>query len=391
MSVRRRKFLGGLAAVGGATLLGVPNGSAQSDDQWPAEPFPRPDIDTRVLPARFKYTQPVIDVHTHFYATEFVDLVVKEGGANGGTITGPNSDGEYTLAGGGYYPFQGGSTFSREMMDLEYMLEMQQWRGRVDKHVLQMTHPMAYWAPPEFELRLSQAQSAGCVRAHNKYPKNFLGTIMLPMRDPKMAVQELERAAKLPGMHGINMAEHIRGTNVGDKSFWPVWERCEALGLPIIFSNLDPIGGDRLVQGGISMINSLGNPFEATVAGMSMILSGALDEFPNLQMMLPHAGGALPWLVWRTDFSMARGAFKHVKQRKASDYLRRFHYDLILSSPKLMRTLIDLVGADRIVCGTDWPRSWVKRPVEYVESIPGITQREAQMILCENPARLLGL
>jgi predicted TIM-barrel fold metal-dependent hydrolase len=57
-----------------------------------------------------------------------------------------------------------------------------------------------------------------------------------------------------------------------------------------------------------------------------------------------------------------------------------------------MRTLIDMVGADRVVCGTDYPQGMaVRKPVEFVESIPGFTQRERELILCENPARLLRL
>ncbi|MGA7792614.1 MAG: hypothetical protein WCA19_06200 [Candidatus Acidiferrales bacterium] len=77
---------------------------------------------------------------------------------------------------------------------------------------------------------------------------------------------------------------------------------------------------------------------------------------------------------------------------RASDYLRRFQYDLALHDPKLTRMLIDLVGADRVVCGTDFPQGMaIKKPVGYVEAILEITEKECQLILCENPARLLRL
>ena len=395
MSIGRREFLAGLGAVGGASLLRPAAAAAQQAAAQ--QPYPRPDLQERALPRRFTYSQPVIDAHTHFYAKEFVDLAVKEGEANGAEITGPNENGGYRLRawGAGYYPYNG-STFdpTNPKMDLEAAIKGMDERG-VDIHVMQMTHPKVYWAPPEFGLRLSEAQNNGLSAAHLKYPDRIFGSIMLPLQDPKLALQELERAVKLPGMHGINLAEHIKGTNLGDKRFWPVWERCEALGQPLVLHNLDPLATDRLHQGGVNMMNSLGNPFEATVAPFSLIFSGALDEFPNLDVFLPHAGGAFPWLVWRSDYTMARsGGFggSSLGQPRASDYLRRFHYDLILHSPKYMRILVDMVGADRVTCGTDWPQGMaVWRPVEYVESIPGITQREAQQILCENPARLLRL
>ncbi len=393
MSIGRRKFLGGLAAAGGATLLRPSGGEAQAQTQ--EQPYPRPDLATRALPRRFKYSKPVIDAHTHHYAKEFVDLVIKEGPANGAEITGPDPNGEYRIRamggghGAGYYPY-GGSTFNKNLSDIEFQIKGMHERD-VEMHAIGMTHPKVYWAPPQFALRLSQAQNNGVSAIHVKYPKQFVGQIMLPLQDLHLSMQELERASKLPGMRGINMAQHVNGLNISDKSFWPLWARCAELGHPLVLHNLDPLGADRLYQGGLDMMNNLGNPFEATVASMALILSGTLDEIPNLEVYLPHAGGALPWLVWRTDYTMQRGGgFKGLKQRRASDYLRRFHYDLILHSPKYMRTLIDMVGADRVTCGTDFPQGMaVWRPVEYVESIPGITQKEAELILCENPARLL--
>ena len=378
MSVERREFLAGLAAVGGATLLGSAEASVQRQGS--------------------RYTAPVVDAHAHYYSPEFVSMMVKEGGTNGAVIKGPDKNGEYTAVvpnpapgDDGYLWYSpNGSTFTRNMTDLDFMIQLMDGRG-IDMYALSMTHPKVYWASPEFGLRLSQAQNDGVSAATLKYPKRFVGTIMLPMQSPKLAVQELERASKLPGMRAINLGEHINGTNLSDKAFWPVWERCEALGLPLFWHNINPFGHLRLNQGGIDMMNNLGNPFEATLASMAFILSGALDAFPKLEIYLPHAGGALPWLVWRTDHAMAgNNQFKNLKLPRASDYLRRFHYDLILHSPKLMRTLIDLVGADRVVCGTDYPQGMaVMKPVEYVESIPGITQRERELILCENPARLL--
>lgn len=392
MKNRRREFLTGLAALSGGTLVPpLPIGAGQSAT---VTEYPRPDLRERAVPRRFSYSQPVVDAHTHFYAKEFVELAVSEGESNGAEVTGPDENGRYRLKawGAGYYPYNG-STFdpSDPKMDLEAALRGMDERG-VDVHVMQMTHPKVYWAPPEFGLRLSQAQNDGLSAAHLKYPKRFYGSIMLPLQSPKLALQELERAAKLPGMRGINLAQHINGTNLGDERFWPIWERCEALGQPLVLHNLDPFGADRLYQGGVNLMNTLGNPLEATLAAFSLIMSGALDEFPRLDVFLPHAGGAFPWLVWRMDYTMAERSSSSLKQRRASDYLRRFHYDLILHSPKYMRVLIDMVGADRVTSGTDWPqRMAVWRPVEYVESIPEITQSEAQQILCENPSRLLNL
>lgn len=358
--------------------------------------YPRQDLRDRPVPQRFAYPRPVIDAHTHFFASEFVELAVREGSANHAQVTGPDRDGCYTLRaigrghGAGYYPYDG-SRFSPELTDVGRQIEGMDDRG-VDLHSVGMTHPKVYWAPPEFALRLSQAQNDGLSALHRRHPDRFLGQIMLPLQDVNLSLEELERAAALPGLRGINLGHHVNGLNISDRSFWPLWRRCEELDQPLMLHNIDPLAPDRLYQGGVDLMNTLGNPFEATLVAVSMIAGGMLDALPDLDVYLPHAGGALPWLVPRVDYYMWRGHLAGLTLDRASDYLRRFHYDLILHHPDLMRTMIDIVGADRIVSGTDWPQSMaVWRPIEYVEAIPGVTQREAEQILCDNPAKLLRL
>ena len=171
-------------------------------------------------------------------------------------------------------------------------------------------------------------------------------------------------------MRAVFIAEHINGKNLHEKEFWPIYERAEALGLPLFLTNLYPSGAERMKD--FFMINVLGNPQEAGYAATSLVCGGVLDAFPKLEVFLPHAGGTFPWLIGRLDLGIKVSAeLKHMK-KPASEYLRRFHYDLITHHPGIMRNLIDLVGVDRIVTGTDFPQGMsVKQPVDFVESIPG--------------------
>jgi aminocarboxymuconate-semialdehyde decarboxylase len=379
MTIERREFLAGLAAVGATTLLP----SASAAEQQPAR----------------RYSKPVIDAHVHWYPPEFVELIEKEGAANGVTNIHRNEKGDLQCVVPGAHPYAPRADFRREMTDVNLVVKMMDDR-EVDLSVLAQTNPHVLWASPAFGLKLSQAINDATSALHVKYPQRFLGAIILPMQDVNLALQELERGSKLPGMRAVNITENILGKNLSDKSFWPVWERCEALGLPIFLHNVDPIS-ERLVEKDYSMINFLGNPFEATIAATSLVLGGVMDEYPKLDVYLPHAGGFFAFVTPRMDFAMGTAAYsprgrtnslKNLKQPRASDYLRRFHYDLIMHDPKLTRVLIDIVGVDRVVCGTDFPQQMaIMKPVEYVEAIPGITQREREMILCENPARLLKL
>jgi aminocarboxymuconate-semialdehyde decarboxylase len=359
---------------------------------------------------RFKYTKPVIDLHFHWYPPEFVDLLEREGMANGAIVRHgeggevivqtpiykrgfngeeivlkPSSEG-----GGG----EGGATRFADpsKTNVDVMLKDMDTVG-IDVDVVTQTNPHIIWAPPQFGLRLAQAINDGNSRLHQQHPKRFIGTVTLPMQDVKLSLQELDRAAKLPGMRAINVTENVRGLNIGDQSFWPIYARAEQLGLPLFLKNVDTIS-ERMVESNYSMMNILSNPFEATMAAASLMLSGALDEFPKLEVYLPHAGGFFAFVNPRIAYArenMNNSRLKSLKQ-PVDAYLRRFYYDLILHSPQLTRTLIEMVGTDHVACGTDRPQAMnIKDPIAYVEAIPGMTERDAQMILCDTPARLIKL
>jgi len=328
----------------------------------------------------------VIDAHMHWYPQAFVDLMVKCGPANGAVMSEDAKGNPVVVS---VPDCTQRSVMRRSMTDLDTIIADMEKR-RCNAYALSMTNPLVYWAPPGFGFELAAAHNDACVEAHRKYPDRFYGCIVLPMQDLKLAAEELERMAKHPCMRAVFIAEHILGKNLHDKAFWPIYERAEALGLPLFLTNLYPTGAERMKD--FFMINTLGNPQEAGYAATSLVCGGVLDAFPKLEVFLPHAGGTFPWLIGRLDTAFDCGSDLGPLKQRPSAYLRRFHYDLITHHPQVMRNLIDLVGADRVVAGTDFPqRMAVMRPVEFVESIPGLTQREREMILCDNPARLLGL
>ncbi len=101
--------------------------------------------------------------------------------------------------------------------------------------------------------------------------------------------------------------------------------------------------------------NFIGNPTESALAAASFMFSGALDEFPKLDIVLPHSGGVFPSLIGRWDHgATVRPEVKDLKH-PPSHYLRRFHYDTVAHSVPILMNLVRQVGADRIVTGTDFP------------------------------------
>jgi aminocarboxymuconate-semialdehyde decarboxylase len=325
----------------------------------------------------------VIDVHAHWYPPEWVALLEREGDANGAKI-GRNARGHLTAS----IPNLSVS-FQPQYIDIESRLRAMDKAG-VAMHALSLTQPMAFWAPPAFGLKLCQTFNDACAAVHERYPDRFVGLAMLPMQDPALAVQEFDRVAKLAGIRGIYMATHINGRNLDEKDFWPVYARCAERGLPILLHPVNPVGADRM--GRYHLRNFIGNPTDTAIAAASLIFGGALDAFPRLDVVLPHAGGVVPILIGRWDHgATVRPEVKDLKN-PPSHYLRRFHYDTVAHSSPILMNLVRQVGADRLVAGTDFPADMSDAdPVRTIESLTELSTGDRDLILRGNAARLLKL
>ena len=324
-----------------------------------------------------------LDTHAHWFPPEWIELLEREGGKNGAEIS-RNEQGRLLMVAPG---IRLRPTFTPPYVDIATRLKIMD-EARVDMHALSLTSPMVYWASADFGLKLSQVFNDACAVAHQKYPNRFIGMAMLPMQAPDLAVQEAKRAAALAGIRGVYMATHVNGKNLDEKEFWPVYEQCEKLGLPIFLHPVAPVGKERTAK--YHLGNFLGNPYESGIAAASLIFGGVMDAFPKLDVMLPHAGGTFPWLIGRMDHgTTVRAECKHMTQ-PPSAYLRRFHYDTITHSDKILMNLIDLVGVDRVVMGSDCPADMsYTRPVDVVERLPDLSSAQREAIVGGNAAKLL--
>src|SRR5205823_7114710 len=204
----------------------------------------------------------VIDTHAHYYPADWVALVQKEGPANGAKI-GKNDRGAATFSVPGIDAF-----FAPPYIDLDIRLKRMEAAG-VDVHALSLTSPMVYWAPAGFGQKLSQVYNDAASAAHLKYPKRFVAMATLPMQAPELALKELERAAKLPGMRGMYLATHVNEVNLDDRRFWDVYAKAEELGWTIFLHPIDTIGRERTAK--YHLKNLLGNPYDTGVAAASLV------------------------------------------------------------------------------------------------------------------------
>ena len=323
-----------------------------------------------------------VDIHAHWYPIEWLKMFEREAPSEGGKL---ERDANRFLIRTARIT----NAFDQSFVDIESRLAVMDRIG-VDVQALSLTTPMVYWASPGLGLALAQCYNDAASAVHMKYPERFVGLAMLPMQAPALALRELDRAAKLPGIRGLYLATHINGVELDDKAFWDVYARAEEIGWPVFLHPMDTIGGDR--TGHYYLKNLLGNPYDTGVAAASLIFGGVLDAFPKLEVNLPHAGGAFPGLIGRLDHgTKVRAELKYMK-RLPSDYLRRFTYDTIGHDDRINMNLVRLVGADRVLLGSDYCFDMgLDDPVASLSRLKDLSTKEHEAILGKTAAGLLKL
>jgi aminocarboxymuconate-semialdehyde decarboxylase len=267
----------------------------------------------------------------------------------------------------------------------------------VQMHLLTLSGGMPWqWVPPDVGAHLAQIINDAAVEAHTAFPDRFVAGIELSIHDPELALKELNRIAGKPGLRAVHLPNSIQGRDyLFEPAYAPLLARCEELGYPLLFHPLDGEANiyagrqrlaDRLsVSAGLS--NSLGFPFETATTAAKFIVTGTLDKYPRLEIVLPHSGGVFPYIAGRADRYMMNSKFK--LQRPIREHIRRFHYDTLTYYPETLRFLIGLVGSDRVVIGTDnFALMDVESPNGLVEQLD-LPTADRERILRGNAARLL--
>jgi aminocarboxymuconate-semialdehyde decarboxylase len=213
----------------------------------------------------------------------------------------------------------------------------------------------------------------------------------LPLQDPAEAAKELERAMGELGMVGAQLATTVGPDWIDRAGLDDVWEAADALGAFIILHPMAPLTGVTLDR--YFMDNSVGRPAETTIALAGLMYSGVFDRYPNLQICGVHGGGFVPFQIGRLDraYEMKPDLAARQAERLPSEYLRRIYVDTVVHSPDVLRFLVDTMGADRLLVGTDYPfEMGDDDPVALVDSMPGIAPAERESILSGNARRLFG-
>jgi len=223
-----------------------------------------------------------------------------------------------------------------------------------------------------------------------KYPARLRGMATLPMQDPDAAVTELDRVVKDYGFKAVEMGSSIEGEQLAHPKFRLVLRTIEQLSC-FIFAHPNKCTASSGMEG-YELLNTIGFPLDEVIMVAHLIFSGALDELKNLRILIAHGGGYVPYQIGRFERAHVHrpAASIHTKS-SPRELLRRFYFDALTHDPKALRFLIEQVGTDHVVIGSDNPfDTGYRDPLAELDAVPNLTAREKEQIRGSTARFLLG-
>jgi 2,3-dihydroxybenzoate decarboxylase len=218
------------------------------------------------------------------------------------------------------------------------------------------------------------------------HPGRFAAFATLPAADPKAAADELERTVTKLGFKGAMVHGLTNGVFFDDKRFWPIFERAQALDVPLYMHPSRPHPAvieayyKEYVQDFPAILNAgWGFTVETATQAIRLVLSGVFDQFPRLKIILGHLGESLPFSLWRIDQALSRKGNRPLSFRDV--FCEHFYITTSgnFSNPALLCSVMEM-GVDRILFSVDWP---------YVDNLPGTQWMESVPLCSEDRAKIL--
>ncbi len=222
----------------------------------------------------------------------------------------------------------------------------------------------------------------------NYDPKRFQALANVPLQDVNKAVSELKWAMQ-NGFKGAELSTNVNGLNYDDRSLWPFFRAAEDLDAFLFFHPHAPAGADRMKS--FYLANTIGNPLDNTMAVASIIFGGLLDQCPDVKLCFAHGGGYACFGMPRMDrgFQVRPEAKRNITSLP-SDYLKKIYYDCLTHGPDELQYLVNKVGSDRVLLGSDFPFDMgLDSPPEWISQMQFLDDPSKQAILGGNAQRLL--
>jgi aminocarboxymuconate-semialdehyde decarboxylase len=329
-----------------------------------------------------------IDIHFHAVPRRLADALRRREFDEAVEIVGPPEDERLAFHAPAHVVVEPGIRLKQSQFDEQQILQAMDQR-RLDAAAVSLPPELFLnWTSPELGERLARTINDGFAEMARAYPHRFLPLAALPIQDGARAARELERAVLELGLKGAAICTHVNGKDLDDPGVAPVLAMADRLDVPIFLhpQNAGDIG--RIKE--YHLWNVIGFPLETVTAVSRLIASGTFERFPRLKIVLAHGGGFFPYQIGRLDhgYRVHPAAFKGLP-KPPSAYLSNIYCDSLTHDSQSLRFLIERMGTDHVVLGTDYPFSMrCDTPVDAVSEL-GLAASEQKAVLGGTLAKLL--
>ena len=302
------------------------------------------------------------DLHTHFYTEAFFQTIRD---LPSEFSFGTSSSGQTIIT------YRGARFFgvTPAMTDVSKRLEDMDRVG-IDVEVISLSTPNVFFTGGEHQPAVARMINDSYAELITQHPTRFKGFASIPMDAPDASLNELHRAIDELKLNGVILLSNIGGRPLTSPEYRPFFEEANRMKLCIFLHPMIPANSDAFREYVLGPI--VGFPFDTTLAVARMCYDGMFAELPDIRWIVGHLGGAVPYLMERMDNGFRDFADCRVKiDQLPSVYLKRLYYDTVSFSPHTLKMVHEMVGADHMVMGSDYPHllGSIDRAVSSVESL----------------------
>ena len=212
----------------------------------------------------------------------------------------------------------------------------------------------SYWAKPNDGAKIARFLNDHIAEIVNEFPQRFVGLATVPMQDTSLAITELERCKQI-GLAGVQIGTNVNQLNLGEPQFFEFFAACEEFGMAVFVHPWEMMGENDMRKYWLPWL--VGMPAEVSRAICSLIFSGVLERLPKLRICFAHGGGSFPFTIGRIEhgFNVRPDLCAVDNSHDPRKYLAQMYFDSLVHDAASLDFLLELVGADRVALGTDYP------------------------------------
>ncbi|WP_395771852.1 amidohydrolase family protein [Arenimonas sp.] len=291
-----------------------------------------------------------IDTHAHYLPRDWPDLATKYGDNRFPVIHHGEDDRHRIYKDGKFFREIWPKTWDPQERIDDYA------RFGIQVQVISTVPVMfSYWAPAHQALELHESLNDHMAETCRDFPGHYAGIGTVPLQSPRLAIQEMERCVDQLGLCGVQIGSHINDWNLDDAELRPFFEAAQDLDAAILVHPWDMMGTDSMPKYWMPWL--VGMPAEQSRAACALIFGGVLQQFPRLKVMLAHGGGSFPYTIGRIEhgFNMRPDLVATDNPHNPRGYFKQLYFDSCVHDDRALRYLLDTVGIDRVMLGTDYP------------------------------------